>query len=76
MAFRVRFFNLKTCIYFFWVYLQTDQGVKCFTGPEADQMTGDDPDYAQRDLYNAIEKGNYPSWTMYIQVLINIFSII
>ena len=37
--------------------------------PEADHLAGADPDYAQRDLYNAIEQGNFPSWTMYIQVM-------
>jgi catalase len=28
-----------------------------------------DPDYATRDLYNAIARGDYPSWTMYVQVM-------
>merc|ERR1712076_253722 len=28
-----------------------------------------DPDYAIRDLYNAIAEGNYPSYTMYVQVM-------
>ena len=32
-------------------------------------MTGSNPDYAVRDLYNAIETGNFPSWTLYIQVM-------
>jgi catalase len=32
-------------------------------------MTGIDPDYSIRDLYNAIEKGDYPTWTFYIQVM-------
>ena len=32
-------------------------------------MAKDDPDFAIRDLYNAIAEGNYPSYTMYIQVM-------
>lgn len=28
-----------------------------------------DPDYATRDLYNAIANGDYPTWTLYIQVM-------
>ena len=31
-------------------------------------LAGSDPDYAVRDLFNAIAKGEYPTWTMYIQV--------
>ena len=32
-------------------------------------MAGEDPDYSIRDLYNAIESKNFPSWTLYIQVM-------
>ena len=32
-------------------------------------MARDDPDFAIRDLYNAIAQGDYPSYTMYIQVM-------
>ena len=32
-------------------------------------MSRDDPDFAIRDLHNAIAEGNYPSYTMYIQVM-------
>ena len=32
-------------------------------------MARDDPDFSIRDLYNAIAKGDYPSYTMYIQVM-------
>lgn len=30
---------------------------------------GSDPDYAIRDVFNAIAKGNYPSWTAYVQIM-------
>ena len=32
-------------------------------------MSRDDPDFAIRDLYNAIAKGDFPSYTMFIQVM-------
>lgn len=32
-------------------------------------MSAEDPDYAIRDLYNHIEDGKYPSWTLKIQVM-------
>ena len=36
---------------------------------EAAELGGSDPDYAMRDLYNNIANGNYPSWTLKIQVM-------
>lgn len=40
---------------------------------KAEELAGKDPDYAIRDLYNAIEEGKktgkYPTWTFYIQVM-------
>jgi len=50
-------------------HYKTDQGIKCFNREGADEMAKQDPDYAIRDLYNNIAKGNHPSWTMYIQVM-------
>ena len=32
-------------------------------------MIAQDRDSSQRDLYNAIENGDYPKWKMYIQVM-------
>jgi catalase len=54
-----------------WVkyHFKTQQGIKNFTGPEAEEMKGKDPDWAQRDLVGAIEKGNFPKWTLKIQVM-------
>ncbi|XP_064602677.1 catalase-like isoform X2 [Liolophura sinensis] len=50
-------------------HFKTDQGIKCLMGPEAAAMEGNEPDYATRDLYNAISTGNFPSWSLYIQVM-------
>ncbi|GFG37055.1 hypothetical protein Cfor_00749, partial [Coptotermes formosanus] len=47
----------------------TDQGVKNLTSARATELAGTDPDYATRDLYNAIALGEFPSWTFYIQVM-------
>lgn len=35
----------------------------------ATQLSGTDPDYSIRDLYNAIARKDIPSWTLYIQVM-------
>lgn len=50
-------------------HFKTNQGIKNLTRQESDQLAGSDPDYALRDLYNSIASGNFPSWTMYIQVM-------
>lgn len=50
-------------------HFKTDQGIKNLMSDKADELAGSDPDYAQRDLYNAIENGDYPSWTLFIQVM-------
>lgn len=36
---------------------------------EAAQLATDDPDYAIRDLYNHISEGDFPSWSLKIQVM-------
>jgi catalase len=54
-----------------WVkfHFKTQQGNKTFTDAEAEAMKGKDPDYSQRDLVNAIAKGDFPKWTLKIQVM-------
>ncbi|MDT7726724.1 MAG: catalase [Actinomycetota bacterium] len=55
----------------FWVkyHFKTDQGHGYLTQADADRIAGEDGDYFIRDLYNAIKKGDYPSWTLYVQVM-------
>jgi len=50
-------------------HFKTDQGIKTLGDDEAAKMIGDDRETHQRDLFNAIEKGDCPTWTMYIQVM-------
>ncbi|XP_030805841.1 catalase [Camarhynchus parvulus] len=50
-------------------HAKTDQGIKNLSVEEAGRLASTDPDYAIRDLYNAIAKGNFPSWSFYIQVM-------
>jgi catalase len=56
---------------YFWVqyHFKTDQGIKNLTREEAKRISGVDPDHATRDLYKAIEGGDYPSWTLEMQIL-------
>ncbi len=50
-------------------HFKTDQGIQNFTDEEATEMKGNDPDHAQRDLVEAIEKGDFPKWNVRIQVM-------
>jgi len=55
----------------FWVkwHLKTQQGIKCLTDPEAQKITGEDLDYHRRDLFTSIEQGNFPKWTVQVQIM-------
>lgn len=50
-------------------HYKTNQGIKNLPASKAAGLSGSDPDYSIRDLYNAIAKGNFPSWTFYIQIM-------
>jgi len=50
-------------------HLKTDQGIKNLTLEQANKINGDNLDYAGQDLYNVIQRGEFPSWSMYIQVM-------
>ncbi|UVL63620.1 catalase [Pseudomonas sp. B21-032] len=54
-----------------WVkwHFKTQQGIRNLTPEAAARLAGTDPDYAQRDLFNAIERGNFPRWNVFIQVM-------
>jgi catalase len=55
----------------FWVkyHFKTDQGIGFLTQVDADRIAGEDADYHIRDLSNAIQAGDHPSWTLYVQVM-------
>jgi catalase len=50
-------------------HFKTDQGIKNLERQEARRMAGEDPDHATRDLYAAIQRVDYPSWTLEMQIL-------
>lgn len=54
-----------------WVkyHFKTDQGIQWLTQEEADRLAGTDPDSCMRDLYSAIDRGKYPSWSVKVQIM-------
>ncbi|MFI1155655.1 catalase [Streptomyces sioyaensis] len=55
----------------FWVkyHFKTDQGIKNLTTAEAAETSGLDPDSHQRDLRESIERGDFPTWTVQVQIM-------
>jgi len=55
----------------FWVkfHFKTDQGIRCLTSEQAARLGGENPTYLHDELYAAIERGDYPSWTLKVQVM-------
>jgi len=55
----------------FWVkwHFKTLQGIRNLEPSEASRLAGTDPDYAQRDLFSAIERGDFPKWRVCIQLM-------
>jgi catalase len=54
-----------------WVkfHLTTQQGIKNLTDQQAAEIVGVDRESHQKDLFEAIERKDFPRWTMYIQVM-------
>ena len=64
-----KWYNAEGDYYWVQYHFKTDQGIRNLTGPEAALMCGSNPDHATMDLHAAIEKGDYPSWTLEMQIL-------
>lgn len=55
----------------FWVkfHLKSQQGIHNLQDDEAKQLVAEDRESSQRDLFHAIESGDYPRWTFCVQVM-------
>ncbi|HIE39946.1 MAG TPA: catalase, partial [Thiomicrorhabdus sp.] len=55
----------------FWVkfHFKTQQGIQNLTDEEAETLIGKNRESHQQDLYESIEKGQYPRWDFKIQVM-------
>lgn len=65
----LKFVSKSNEVYYVKLHFKTDQGIKTLSSDQASKLKSENPDYATQDLFEAIEKGNFPSWTMYIQAL-------
>jgi catalase len=55
----------------FWVkfHFKTQQGIETMTNEEGEAVIAKDRESSQRDLYEAIERGEFPKWNVQIQVM-------
>ncbi|RAU82514.1 catalase [Pontibacter arcticus] len=63
------FINKDNERHFVKFHFKTQQGIKNFSDAEAGQMKGVDADQAQRDLVEAIDRGDFPKWTLKVQIM-------
>ena len=54
-----------------WVkfHFKSQQGIRSLTDAEAERIIGKDRESHQRDLYESIEKGEFPKWTLKVQIM-------
>jgi catalase len=63
------FLNAKNERYWVKFHFKTQQGIKNLTNAEADALIAKDRESHQRDLYESIEKGDFPRWKMSLQIM-------
>ena len=63
------FYNAKNERVWCKFHLHTQQGIKNLTDEEAASLCGRDRESHGRDLYEAIARGDFPKWTMYVQIM-------
>lgn len=61
--------NAKNERYWVKFHFRTQQGIKNLSDEEAEAIVGKCRESHQRDLYENIEQGNFPRWTLFIQVM-------
>lgn len=62
-------YNEKSEYVWVKIHLKTAQGNRTLTREEAGKLAGEDPDFATRDLYKSIEKGDFPTWNVFVQIM-------
>src|SRR3954470_14644987 len=55
----------------YWVkfHHRTQQGIKNLTDAESTELIGKDRESHQRDLFDAIERGDFPKWKLFVQIM-------
>lgn len=51
------------------IHVKSEQGIQNFDREEATRLAGENPDYMIQDMFEAIERGDYPVWKVYVQLM-------
>lgn len=63
------FINAKNERHWVKFHFKSKQGIENLTDAEATKLIGEDRESHQRDLYSAIERGDFPKWRVMVQVM-------
>ncbi len=63
------FWNAKGERYWVKFHFKTQQGHRHLTNAESEAAIGKSRETYQEDLFGAIERGEFPRWTLYVQVM-------
>lgn len=63
------FINTTNEVYWVKFHFICQQGIKNLTDEEAEILVGKDRESHQRDLFESIEKGDFPKWKLCVQIL-------
>lgn len=61
--------NAEGAAFFVKYHFKTNQGIRCLDAEQGAALSGTDPNSHQTDLLQSIERGVYPSWTLYVQIM-------
>lgn len=64
-----KWYNAKGEVFWVQYHFKTNQGIRNLTRQEASRLAGEDPDYATKDLRDAIARGECPSWRVCVQIM-------
>ena len=64
-----KFVNKDGKYHYVQVHLRKDGGAKSLTNDEAVKLAGENPEYGIQTLFEDIENGKFPSWTVYVVCL-------
>ena len=64
-----KFVNESGQFHYVQVHVRADGGFKTLTDPQATGLAGTNADYGTQELFESIERGEFPSWTVYIQTM-------
>jgi catalase len=64
-----KYVNANGDFHYVQTHLRADRGFKTLTAENAVKLAGENADYGLAKLFEAIESGDKPSWTVYVQTM-------